>query len=265
MRSFETLKRTCGLMAGLLVLGGFVHGPAALADPRILSLKPESGPVGSTVHVIASELFTVGTVELLFSGRSIPFSAFGSPNELRFTVPAWAECGPHPVQVKITEFAGVRLTNAVTFTVLCPGPSPEPGLAQFDTNGNGVIDDAEFFAVIDLWVRGGIPDATFFAVIDAWVTQSRVRSGGLSARLRVRAESLGVVFAAEGATGLRVWVFDAAGRLLAAPSSSGSASAVRLSPPTGRPWANGVYLYTAVVWTPDGQAKLLRGRFAWLR
>jgi hypothetical protein len=235
----------------------FWMGQAALADPEIVRLEPSSGLVGTRVIVIARDLFTVGDVELLFAGRTVPFAAFGSPNELRFIVPTWAACGANTVQVRVTEFSGVRVSDPVTFTVLCA--APPPGLAQFDLNGNGVIDDAEFFMVIDRWIAGGISDGVFFAVIDAWITQSTVRAGGAAARLSVRVLPGGASFVARGAVALQLEVFDTQGKQLYVGTTSGG----RLLWP-GSP-ANGVYLYVATAQGADGRVTREVGRIARVR
>ena len=45
-------------------------------------------------------------------------------------------------------------------------------LTDFDLSNNGVIDDDEFFRVIDMWIEGDIGNLTFFEVIDAWAGQA---------------------------------------------------------------------------------------------
>lgn len=101
---------------------------------------------------------------------------------------------------------------------------------MFDTDGNGRIDDGEFFAAVEAWTAGALDDGTFFALIDAWVAGAPVRSSSASPF-------------PPGLLGAeRVWIYDAQGRLLA-----------RLAPPTPARlahlmdrWANGVYLYVAL-------------------
>jgi hypothetical protein len=53
-----------------------------------------------------------------------------------------------------------------------PPALPEE-VAQFDTNGNGVVDDDEFLTVVDLWIAGALGDDLFFEVVDAWVLGSK--------------------------------------------------------------------------------------------
>ena len=43
------------------------------------------------------------------------------------------------------------------------------GISQFDTNGNDLIDDDEFFSGIDMWLSQDISDQLFFELVDAWI------------------------------------------------------------------------------------------------
>jgi len=52
-------------------------------------------------------------------------------------------------------------------------PALSEAVAPFDTNGNGLIDDDEFFAVVELWIAGALRDDLFFEVVDAWVRSSK--------------------------------------------------------------------------------------------
>jgi len=45
-------------------------------------------------------------------------------------------------------------------------------LKSFDLSNNGVIDDDEFFRMLDFWVTGGVTTMTFFEVADAWISQA---------------------------------------------------------------------------------------------
>lgn len=63
----------------------------------------------------------------------------------------------------------------------------EFGLAQsggassvqdFDTNGNGIIDNIEFFAAVDQWLAGEVENALFFSVVDAWIAGDAWSSNG---------------------------------------------------------------------------------------
>lgn len=50
------------------------------------------------------------------------------------------------------------------------GPSPAPRVAQFDNNGNGVIDNNEFFNAHDAWIDGAISNGLFFEIVDYWIS-----------------------------------------------------------------------------------------------
>ncbi len=49
-------------------------------------------------------------------------------------------------------------------------------LKRFDRNGNDLLDDPEFFAIIDAWVARELDDATFFLAIDLWVGRRPISS-----------------------------------------------------------------------------------------
>jgi len=65
--------------------------------------------------------------------------------------------------------------DVVEASILPPASSGNP-IETFDTNGNDRIDDPEFFALIDAWVRGSVSDFWFFLGIDLWVTQAPISS-----------------------------------------------------------------------------------------
>lgn len=137
---------------------------------------------------------------------------------------------------------------------LPPGPTPGLGLEAFDTNGNGLIDDPEFFAAVDAWIAGSLSDGLFFALIDAWVEQVPVRPSSLGAGWSGSSPALGALRAD------RVWIYDARGRLLAQiahPTPS------RLARRISR-WANGVYLYVAL-WEVEGRWVRTVGKLVLLR
>ena len=45
-------------------------------------------------------------------------------------------------------------------------------LTEFDLSNNGLIDDDEFFRVLDMWISERVSDQQFFEVIDAWSSQA---------------------------------------------------------------------------------------------
>ncbi len=140
-----------------------------------------------------------------------------------------------------------------------PPPGPSPQVAQFDTNRNGVIDDPEFFVVIDLWVAGQIPDDLFFAVIDAWVLQAPVRGTSLSSAqpvgLALSATRGSITFTVRGPdiASLAMEVYDLSGQRVFSRQASGTRLTWNLKTSSGKPLANGVYLATITIQRLEGQ------------
>ncbi len=59
-----------------------------------------------------------------------------------------------------------------------PGGGLFSPLKRFDANGNNLIDDPEFFAIIDAWIAGQLDTPLFFQAIDLWVSQRPIGSAG---------------------------------------------------------------------------------------
>jgi hypothetical protein len=146
-----------------------------------------------------------------------------------------------------------------------PPPPPPPGgttLQSFDTNNNNLIDDPEFFAIIDAWIAGQLSDTLFFQAVDLWVSQSPITSAGSGSEgyrldrvaLMSSATSHHVIFAADGRGigSLRVEVFRLSGERIFAQEVAGSRLVWPLFTPHGWPVSNGVYVYTAIVRGHDG-------------
>jgi len=133
------------------------------------------------------------------------------------------------------------------------------GIAQFDTNGNGVIDDAEFFEAIDGWVAGTVSDDLFFQVLDAWVTQAPIAGAsveGLSlgaVELTLGSEAATFAVSGQGITSMGVEIFTLSGALVFAQEAPGTKLTWNLNTNDGRPVANGVYLYVVTVRGSDGR------------
>jgi hypothetical protein len=130
------------------------------------------------------------------------------------------------------------------------------GVAQFDTNANGVIDDSEFFAAIDQWLGGTIDDTLFFAVLDAWVGQTPVasaRTDNLSATLRQTSHGLTLSVSGQGVASVALTVYDLGGRTVFSQETAGTTLSWNYLANDGRPVANGVYLYVVTVKGTDGQ------------
>ncbi len=144
-----------------------------------------------------------------------------------------------------------------------PPPAGQTSLRDFDTNNNDLIDDGEFFAIIDAWVAGQIDNATFFQGVDLWVSQMPISSAGLADKpLRLDHITLAmnpmrhtVIFSAsgQGIASMHVDVFTLSGERVFIQETGGSRLAWDLRTPQGRPVANGVYLYVVTVFGIDGE------------
>lgn len=168
------------------------------------------------------------------------------------------------VAIDIADVIGFRSSRLLrtapqefTFQVKGAGV-PTAGVAMFDTNGNGVIDDGEFFSAIDQWVAGSVSDTLFFDVLDAWVAQTPVASAsveGLSLKaVSLSATSRALTFATsgQGITSMSVEIFGLNGQSIFAQEAPSTRLTWNLST-NGQPVANGVYLYVVTVRGTDGQ------------
>lgn len=165
------------------------------------------------------------------------------------------------VRLIVTDNAGNQGTAIKGVAVNPTGTPPPPtggtmDLESFDTNNNGVIDDPEFFAIIDAWVAGQIDNVLFFQAVDLWVSQGPISSVGLrSSPLRLDTVALTtradrrVIFATqgEGIAALGVEIFDLSGTRIFAQETSGARLVWNMNTNDGRPVANGVYLYVVTV------------------
>ena len=138
------------------------------------------------------------------------------------------------------------------------------GLARYDANGNGIIDDAEFLDALDRWVGGSLSDSTLFELMDAWIAGSRVSAATAQPRplttdaLTVSAQSDRIVFAAHGADvrSVRVEVFNAGGERVFSDRSLTGRLAWSKTTNTNERLANGVYFY--VVQLTDSHGRSVR-------
>jgi hypothetical protein len=134
--------------------------------------------------------------------------------------------------------------------------APTGGLAQFDTNGNGVIDDNEFFNAIDQWVAGGITDDLFFQVLDAWVSQTSVASASTTVNVATLSQSsrgLTLAISGQDVAGVGLTVYDLNGRPVFAQETAGNRLSWNYLSTSGQPVANGVYLYVVTVKGAGGE------------
>ncbi len=143
-----------------------------------------------------------------------------------------------------------------------PPPAASLPLEGFDENNNDILDDNEFFAVIDAWIAEQIDDATFFRAIDLWISQGRISSATSSSKVP-RAESIkltahpaqeAITFIArgQGISSIGVEIYDLNGRRIFAQEEAGTRLIWNLRRSDGERIANGVYLYTITAQGFDG-------------
>jgi hypothetical protein len=133
-----------------------------------------------------------------------------------------------------------------------------PGLRAgraFDFNGNGRVDDVEFFAAIDEWVSGKISDQTLFALIDLWVQGANLNALSPQEMSRTVA-NLPLSLKLFNLSGRRVLSWVPAGQSLQRALEALQRQS-KLS--------NGVYLYVATVRTSEGRIQRVVGKVLLLR
>ena len=149
-------------------------------------------------------------------------------------------------------------------TPLNPTPADIPStvsLSSFDTDGDCIISDAEFFDVIDRWVTRLIDETLFFTGVDAWIGQASVCAASaeieiVELKLAVaQMTNRGAMFVAQSATvsNISVEVFGLAGEFIYTGSSNNNALRWNLRSSDGQPVANGVYLYRVTTTDSNGQ------------
>jgi plastocyanin len=212
-------------------------------------------PVGTTItwtnldsapHTVTSDggLFDSGTLN---QGQTFQFT-FNTPGTYSYF------CSIH---------------SFMTAQVIVQGASPPPGggsssLKDFDTNDNDVIDDPEFFAIIDAWIAGQIGDSLFFQAVDLWVSQSQISSAGLASRPRgsstveliTQSGSHATTFEVSGLeiASLTVRIYDLKGREVFVQETRGNRLVWYRDTTDGRAVANGVYLYVVTARDLSGAA-----------
>ena len=226
---FGSLEQVLTTSGGLnLVLGSNTGFPALLYVTVDISDQARASEVVLQVAV------DVGDVILGFGG-----AGFGGPSS-------------NLIRTQPQEFR---------FQISGPEAPPSPGgVSQFDTNGNNVIDDAEFFNAIDQWVNGQITDTLFFSVLDHWIAQTPISTSGLTAQavsvaLAQSAHGLTLSVGGPGVTSVGLWVYDLNGRTVFRQEVVGTTLSWSYLSSEGTPVANGVYLY--VVTVKDAQGRTL--------
>jgi len=170
-------------------------------------------------------------------------------------------------------FREITVTGQPTFLPTESVLKPPPGggasvLKRFDLNGNDLIDDPEFFAIIDAWVAGRLDNPTFFRAVDLWVYQQLISAAKvqeIELMLSSTAQALDIVARGGGIASLALEVFRLDGRRLFTREELGPLLSWDLRA-GDRPLANGVYLYVVRVRGLDGRLlKSEAGRLVVLR
>jgi len=173
-QSFNLANRpACGYYTGSVtggVLDGNYYAAGSLVgcdQPSIASMSPPSGPAGTEVALLGSNL--AGTTSVTFNGTAASFSALGAA-QLRATVPASATTGPVVVAgpggtatagtftvttvARNLDLNGSGAVDVLDLLELAKGFLSTPLEARYrtavDLNDDGVIDDAD----TSLWLLG---------------------------------------------------------------------------------------------------------------
>ena len=152
-----------------------------------------------------------------------------SPNIDRTAVATSRGSGSHRLELTYDDLGGREFLypscDSRPPTSGPPSP-PRPGggtLKSFDVNNNDLIDDAEFFAIIDAWINGQLDDVLFFDAIDLWVSQRPISSAEIGG-LKVQADGRALVITSQsmGAASIAIQIFDLAGRTVFAGETAGT-------------------------------------------
>jgi len=134
--------------------------------------------------------------------------------------------------------------------------------ARFESNGNGMIDDPEFMAMMDAWMQGDLNNDQFLRGMDLWISGRSVRSAAVpdtssNNALAVTATTRGqaLTFRAQSVdvTSMRVTIYGLDGRPIFSGETSGAQLAWPMVTDEGQTVANGTYLYRVMARTSDGQ------------
>jgi len=235
--------------------------------PRITSLSPEKGDANLLVEVngsgfIRSTSTTTGSV-VLWDGQPLSSSLFENTTQMSFKVPSSARCGDHRVSVRNSSGE----SDDEVFNIPCeqsisppgedppPGGNPPPGggnnpppppvnadeVEEFDTDGDCILSDTEFFAAADAWIAQQIDSALFFAALDAWIGQQNVCTASASDNpIRLSTSLHGVSIESEDSLGV-VKIYDTGGREVFSQNTKSNKLVWNLRTTDGNALANGVY------------------------
>jgi hypothetical protein len=172
-------------------------------------------------------------------------------------------------RARVFDAAG-NVSEPAEYTMNCTSPTSggtppasAGSLRDFDLKNNDLMDDPEFFAIIDAWILGQIDDPTFFKAMDLWISQESLASARLwrealplnSVSLGLSSEGRAITFIArgQGIASIGVQLYDLNGQRLLAQATAGARLRWNLRTASGDAVANGVYLYIITVRGPHGE------------
>ena len=246
----------------------------------IVTISPENPQPGETVRFDASRSLPGEGATRILEYRW-DFNSDGQADATGPMASTTFSGGLHEVALTVVDDAGNEATVLQTLdvgNVLAEDQEPplgpsggEADLSSFDLNGNCVLDDPEFLALVNAWIKGTVDDPLFFDAFDAWVKGRNVCPSAPAAQARwalaLRATPYSAVFEVRGAgvLSMEVTIFDLRGMPIWRGSSQHSRLAWNLQDERGQQAANGVYLYVLTVYNLEGKAHPYLGKLALLR
>lgn len=192
----------------------------------------------------------------------------------------------YPVRLTVADSAGNKDTDGCRVTLSDPAIP-----VVLDQNANDLLDDAEIQLAISFW-QSGVPvphtngqvidDKMMLLLLDIWGKQIPVSSIENKAAIQGRPKELSLrsitlstssgkspvatlAVEGEGVAGVHVRVFSLNGRLLLSEEAQGNRVSFLLVDRSGRPLANGVYLYAVDITDETGKVHRQIKKFAILR
>ena len=155
----------------------------------------------------------------------------------------------------------VKVTSQPTFLpieITPPGGGSISPLKRYDQNRDNLINDAEFFAIIDGWVANEISNELFFRAIDLWLSQSSISGAGLHVKpvtLTTLTTDRDVIFLAQGSgvSAMSVDVFDLSGQRIFSKQAQGSRLAWSIGGLGSPQRANGLYMVRVAITGEEGR------------
>jgi hypothetical protein len=246
----------------------------ACYEPGSVGAAAAGGPLSLEINLQKGGIKLEGQYDNLNLKINTPNSAVSSSGKNTFSVgfnPATgqtlveANSGDVDVQPNGSEQRMVTLRsgqqvivdqsgNAGQTTPIGQTPTTTTGgssLKSFDKNKNNVLDNDEFFSVVDAWISSQIDNVMFFKAVDLWISQGQITSAALlqkSVQLSISRTNLAkkqiMTFQAQGqpVNDLDVAIFDLQGREIFSQDVAGSALSWNMLAENGRAVANGIYL-----------------------